>query len=105
MAISQKQFAAQLFDGGDNVYKFDDIACMLRFLKQRDIRPAAVFVADFETREWMKGRSALFLHTDKVETPMGGGLLAFSDTGRAGAAGQRFGARVLRPNEIGLTEK
>jgi copper chaperone NosL len=102
MAISQKQFAAQLFDAEENVYKFDDVACMLRFLKQREMKPVAVFVADYETREWMKGSSALFVRTDRVQTPMGGGLLAFADAVRADAAAGAFGTPVLRPGEIGL---
>jgi copper chaperone NosL len=102
MAISQKQFAAQLFDAEDNLYKFDDVACMARFLNQGRAKPAAVFVADYETREWMKESSAWFVRTDEVPTPMGGGLLAFSDRARAEAAARKFGARVLRPGEAGL---
>jgi hypothetical protein len=66
------------------------------------MKPAAVFFADYETREWMKESSALFVRTDKVDTPMRGGLLAFSDAARADAAARTFGARVLRPGEIGL---
>jgi copper chaperone NosL len=102
MAISQKQFAAQLFDAGESVHKFDDIGCMLRFLSQRPGKPAAVFVADYDTREWVNEKAALFVRTDKVATPMGSHLLAFADASRAEAAAQKFGARVLKPNEIGL---
>ena len=75
---------------------------MLRFLKQQEIKPAVVFVADYETREWTKGSSALFVRTEKVDTPMGGGMLAFSDPARAAAAARTFGARVLQAVEIGL---
>jgi copper chaperone NosL len=102
MAISQKQFAAQLFDPEENVHKFDDMACMLRFLKQRKMEPAAVFVADYETRHWIKGSSALFVRTAKVDTPMGGGLLAFSEDVRADAAARKFGSPVLRSVDVGL---
>ena len=102
MAISQKQFAAQLFDAEENVHKFDDVACMLRFLKQREMTPAAVFVADYDTREWIRGSSALFVRTARVDTPMSGGLLAFSDAARAEAAARKFGSHVLRPAEVGL---
>jgi copper chaperone NosL len=102
MAISQKQFAAQLFDSEETVHKFDDIACMLRFMKQREVEPAAVFVADYETREWIHGNSALFVRTDKIDSPMGGGLLAFSDGARADAAARKLGSPVLRPDEVGL---
>jgi copper chaperone NosL len=102
MAISQKQFAAQLFDADENVHKFDDVACMLRFIQQGRATPAAIFVADYNTREWIKGNSTMFVKTDRVDTPMGGGLLAFSEARRADEAARTFGSRVLRPNEVGL---
>lgn len=103
MAISQKQFAAEIFDAEESVYKFDDIACMLRFLNQRQVvKPAAVFVSDYETRKWIKGRSAMFVRTGKIETPMGGGMVAFSDGARADQAARHFESRVLQPDEIGL---
>jgi len=102
MAISQKQFAAEVFDAEENVHKFDDIACMLRFLNQRRVKPAAVFVVDYETRKWIKASSAMFVRTGKVATPMGGGLLAFSNSAQADGAARNFESRVLRPGEIGL---
>jgi copper chaperone NosL len=102
MAISQKQFAAQLFDAEENVYKFDDVACMLRFIKHGRVSPGAVFVPDYNTREWIKGNSTMFVKTDQVDTPMGGGLLAFSDAARADAVARKFRSRVLRASEVGL---
>ena len=105
MAISQKQFAAQIFDAEENVFKFDDLDCMLRFLNQREMKPATVFVADYETREWINGASALFVRTDKVATPMGGGLLAFSDRARADQAARSFASSVRLPRQIGLPSK
>jgi copper chaperone NosL len=102
MAISQNQFAAQLFDGEENVYKFDDVACMLRFVRQGRVTPVAVFVADYNTRQWIQGNSAMFVKTDQVETPMGGGLLALSDSARAVEAARQFRTRVLRASDIGL---
>ena len=31
MAISEKRYAAEIIDAEDNVMKFDDIGCMLRY--------------------------------------------------------------------------
>jgi copper chaperone NosL len=102
MAISQKQFAAQIFDEHEQVHKFDDIACMLRFLKGRSGKPAALFVADYETRQWMNGSGAFFVRTDKVDTPMQGGLLAFSERARADRAAHNFGSVAVKAADIGL---
>jgi nitrous oxide reductase accessory protein NosL len=102
MAISQKQFAAQVFDAAEDVHKFDDIACARRFLGRQSGTPAAVFVADYEKQSWMPAFTAFFVRTDKVDTPMGGGLLAFSERARADRAAQRFGAAVLTAEQIGL---
>ena len=93
MAISQKQFAAEVLDSDGNPVKFDDIGCMLRYLASRQQKPAAVFVVDYETRQWNEAGRSFFVRSSKISTPMAGGLLAFSDRSRAiTAAGDLAGA-------------
>ena len=95
MAISQKQFAAEVLDADGNAVKFDDIGCMLRYLANGERKPAAVFVTDYANRQWLHAKAAVFVQGSKVATPMGGGILAFSDRGRAAAAAREFGGSVV----------
>jgi copper chaperone NosL len=94
MAISQKQFAAEVLDADENAVKFDDIGCMLRYLAGVKQKPVAVFVADYSTRGWVTAGKASFVRGSKIATPMGGGILAFGDRSSAEAAARDLGGEV-----------
>ena len=56
MLISERRYAAELIDRDGQAYKFDDIACMLRFAHSRGIQPsdAKFFVTDFGSgADWL----------------------------------------------------
>ena len=95
MAISQKQFAAEALDPDREPLKFDDIGCMLRYRARAEQKPAAVFVVDYETRQWIAADNASFVRGSRIATPMGGGILAFGDRSRAEAAARELGGEVL----------
>jgi copper chaperone NosL len=95
MAISQKQFAAEILDADGNAVKFDDVGCMLRYLINGEHKPAAMFVVNYSNRQWLDAKAAAFVRGSKVETPMGGGILAFGDHGQAETAVRDFGGSVL----------
>ena len=92
MAISEKRYAAEIIDQEENVMKFDDIGCMLRYREaaKTTLKPAAVFVTDFETREWLPADKAFFARPANVKTPMGSGIVAFMSKEKAGAEAVAF---------------
>jgi len=92
MAISEKQFAAEIITEDEAVLKFDDIACLLRYQKAQGdkLKAAAIFVTDYETRQWIRAENAFFSRSDAVKTPMGGGILAFGDGAKAGNEALKF---------------
>src|SRR6266540_3325651 len=47
MAVSEPRYAAEIVDREENVYKFDDIGCMVRFLKTHQTQGAAMFVRGY----------------------------------------------------------
>ena len=104
MAISQKQFAAEIIDNSGSAQKFDDIGCMLRYRNRQTGAPPATFVADYRSREWLNAGSAFFIRSDRLKTPMGGGLVAFRDAQDAESAAREFDSPVLRLSEL-ETEK
>jgi copper chaperone NosL len=95
MAISQKQFAAEVLDADENAVKFDDIGCLLHYLAGVKHQPAAVFVMDYETRRWTDANAAFFLRGSKLQTPMGGGVLAVGGRSRAEALAGQLGGEVV----------
>lgn len=97
MAISEKQFAAEFITQDGDVFKFDDIGCMRDYLKARADRSkiAAFFVADFNSKTWLRAESARFVKSDEFATPMGGHLAAFQTEERARDAATKFKGQHL----------
>lgn len=97
MAISEKQFAAEIIKADETVLKFDDIACLLRYQERSEdkSKPAAIYVMDYPSKEWVKAEDAFFARPGNIKTPMGGGIIAFRD--REGIQGQSFKFEELKP--------
>lgn len=92
MAISEHQFASEIIDRDGEVYKFDDLACMLKFRsKHSDLKVNVIFLKDYETKEWIPYERATIVETS-IETPMGSGKVAFADAARAKTVQQRYPA-------------
>ena len=102
MAISEKQYAAQFTTRDGDAVKFDDIGCLLNFVKgkQNQGEIAAYFVADFETREWTRGESAFYARSADFKTPMSHGIVAFKDRGRAEASANNHHGELLQFAEL-----
>lgn len=96
MAISEKQFAAEIIAEDEQVLKFDDIGCLLRHRQAagNQLKPAAIFVTDHDSRQWLKAEDAFFVKSKTFKTPMGSGIVAFADNAKAGNEGLRFDALV-----------
>ena len=102
MAISEKQYAAEVIDTDGQAFKFDDIGCMVNFIegKKNKAPIAAYFVMDFDRREWVRGEDAYYVRTSEVTTPMNGGLVAFQTQSQAQQAVDKYQGKLLRWKEI-----
>ena len=92
MAISEKQFASQIITEDEQVLKFDDVGCMLRYRKSAGakLKTAAIFVTDYESRNWVKAEKAAFVRSKTVKTPMASGIIAYTDRSKAGSEAMTF---------------
>lgn len=92
MAISERQYAAEVIFEDEAVKKFDDIGCMLKYQKMNGggELPAAVYVAHSRTKAWLKAEEAVFVRSETAKTPMGSGIIAFSSPDEAGTATLRY---------------
>lgn len=78
MAISQLNFATEIITPDGEVYKFDDIGCMIEFKKMRELPNGSVmFVRDFYTNEWVRIENAYFVRSEKIQTPMNYFIVTF----------------------------
>ena len=102
MSISEKRYAAELIDADGEVFKFDDIGCMANFIKQkRNNSPVnAIFVMDFDRREWLRAEDAFYVRSAEIKTPMNGGMVAFKDQSSADAAMAKYQGTKLEFAEV-----
>lgn len=102
MAISEKQYAAELIDNEGQPFKFDDIGCMLSFIKENSVSVSAssFFVMDFDQRQWIKADSAYYVRSSELMTPMNGGVIAFKDPSKAQEAAAKYRGKLLGFKEL-----
>lgn len=86
MTILDARYAAQMVTSTGKVYNYDDVGCLLDHLLGYGgpkVTPRELYVADFAASERKEARfipvnQAYFLYSERIRTPMGTGLLAFS---------------------------
>lgn len=102
MAISERQYAAEFIDAEEQAVKFDDIGCMLNFIKKRSVNVSnsSLFVMDFDQRQWTKAENAYYVRASELTTPMNGGIIAFRDQSTAQQAAGKHHGKLLRFKEL-----
>lgn len=81
MSVGDMRFAAQIVAPGEEPVFFDDLGCLTHFVTGGDPLPpgAVVYVSDHAARTWVRADQAVFTRVEKLDTPMGSGLLAHKD--------------------------
>ena len=96
MAVSQREFAAEVVTVSGSLDTFDDIGCLVKWMEEhKPPERAGVFVVDFEGGSWIAAKSAAYVHSEDLPTPMSSGLAAFKDRASAEAWVEKLGGRVL----------
>jgi copper chaperone NosL len=84
MLVSEPAFAAAYRVDGVEPRVFDDVGCLLEALVEEERSPSLrVWFHDFESGSWIDAGEASFVSESEIETPMGGGIVAFADPVRA----------------------
>lgn len=102
MAISEKRYAAELIDSEGQAFKFDDIGCMVNFIKSKKntTKIVAYFVMDFDERQWTKADDAYYVRSSEIPTPMNGGIIALKNQSKAQEAIGKYHGKLLRFKDI-----
>ncbi|MCK5710983.1 MAG: nitrous oxide reductase accessory protein NosL [Deltaproteobacteria bacterium] len=84
MIISEKDFAAQYQVSTGKTVKFDDLGCMFHYMDGANkAQMSAVYVMDYDSKQWVDGESAYYVWTENISTPMGHGVVALKDSREA----------------------
>jgi hypothetical protein len=102
MLISETMFAAAFKAPGAEARAFDDIGCLLAAAK-READPGGLrfWFHDAATGEWIAGAEASFVKSDRLRTPMNGGVVAYRAAAAARDAASKYQGRVM-PNLVDL---
>ncbi|MGQ9864581.1 MAG: nitrous oxide reductase accessory protein NosL [Bacteroidia bacterium] len=102
MLISDRRFGAEVITQKGKVYKFDDLGCMVKFMKEEpsQAEKAALFVVDYTTGDLIEALSAFYLHTPQVPSPMNDNILSFADRDSQSAYHRRYAGTLLTWEEV-----
>jgi len=100
MIISEAKYAAAtlLVEGGS--HKFDDISDMVIYhLDHPNEVVKAWFVHDYNSEAWIRGETATYVRGD-INTPMGGGIVAFENKAEAESVAAEVNGKVMNFDEM-----
>lgn len=82
MTIIDPKYAAEIVTDKGKVFKFDDISCLIKYMKVNKLNEeilAFVVVSDYsKPGEWIDAKTATFLSSNDLRSPMRGDVAAFS---------------------------
>jgi len=81
MTVSDPRFGAEIITNKGKIYKFDDMHCLLAFLKSGELPSKEikdVYFVSFEgNHDFVKASDASLLKSDNLHSPMNGNVAAF----------------------------
>ncbi|MDN4165018.1 nitrous oxide reductase accessory protein NosL [Cytophagales bacterium LB-30] len=82
MTLMDPKFGAEIVTSKGKVHTFDDINCMVNFMKEKALPQEEIsylMVVDMaKTKELIAAQQAFFVKGSSVNTPMGSGVVAFA---------------------------
>ncbi len=79
MLITEERFAAAYVTEDGRARRFDDIGCMLVFLRKHPEPTARFWVVDYQTHMWIDATQAYYVRAPELKSPMGYGLVAVNN--------------------------
>lgn len=81
MSIADGKFGSEIITEKGRAYKFDDIMCMVNYCKENtNTKIGAYYVHDYmKDNILISTKNAFFLSGGKIQSPMRGGIIAFSN--------------------------
>lgn len=90
MTIMDKRYACEFITKKGKAYKFDDIGCLRKYIKEENLSEAdlTIYVANYNNPagKFLDARHAVYLHNDFFKSPMNGYTAAFAE----GSSAQQY---------------
>ncbi len=106
MAVSQREFAAQIVEPGGKVSFYDDIGCMFDEISIGKFAVDGIangkfapFVVDFESKAWIRADRAFYLKSEKLNTPMSYGFAATESRDKCAKLSENYPGEIQEFSE------
>ena len=96
MSVNKDRFASELLSRDGDVWKFDEIGCMVTFAKKKNLASPSLkgaFVHDFTSGKWLSLSEAVLVKS-RFPTPMRAGILAISSETEARRLHPKYQGRI-----------
>lgn len=102
MSISHVQFGAELITAKGRVEKFDDIHCMLAYMREKKTTAGdRFFVSDYSApHALLPTKNLIFVKSESIKSPMGGGIAAFGNKTEAEVLQKEKKGEILTWEEL-----
>lgn len=104
MPVGDLKFGAEIITKKGKLYKFDDIGCMIDFLKTGfsvDERVGTMFSVNYTSNQsFLDVNKSFFLRSGKLRTPMNSGIAAFESRNQAEGFLKEFPGEILTWNQL-----
>lgn len=98
MSIAEPQFACELLTSKGRTYKFDDVSCMIQFMKDNTDKAdkALFYVSNYISKnELLPVEKITFVKADGIKGPMGGDFAAFAIKDSAIAYSEKLAGEII----------
>ncbi|GAB1462119.1 nitrous oxide reductase accessory protein NosL [Pedobacter sp.] len=105
MTISESRFAAQLITVKGRVYKFDDLQCLLQYDQtNKEVPVKNYYIANFSANKALiDAKSAYFVKSETLRSPMGGNVAAFAEQKTAAAYASKNQTDIVEWKDLNNT--
>ncbi|WP_457639374.1 nitrous oxide reductase accessory protein NosL [Persephonella sp.] len=102
MKITDPRYGSELVLKTGKVYKFDSIECLAAYyIENKDKEKIhSLWVPDFLTKEFIPARSAVYLHSPDLPSPMGLNLTAFKNQQELEKVKEKYGGEVMNWEQV-----
>ncbi len=104
MTLMDRHYGAEIATKKGKIYKFDDVNCFVKFQKEGTVAPEAVagrYLVDYTHQgTFLEVEKALFLHSEKLKTPMASGIAVFANAEDLEQIKTQTGGEVLNWNQV-----
>ncbi len=102
MTIVDPKFDTQIITGQGRCLKFDDLSCLIRYMKEKeDIKAKKIYVSDYLKEDhFIEAEKAFYIRGGEVKSPMNANIAAFETREEAEEVAKQLKAEIVSWEDI-----